>query len=71
MKKTLLFMTTLVVLAAMTACGGKEEKSNPEQEKATVEMETISDDLDSTLEHLKDLETELESALEDLDLGEE
>lgn len=52
----------------MTGCGGESTESNPELEKETVELETVADDLDSTLKHIKELENELGDALDDLDL---
>lgn len=67
MRYKILVLTFAAGMLTLAGCGSKEKQANPEMEKSTLEMEGISESLDSTMDHIKELETDLKSALDDLD----
>lgn len=69
MKQLILALMLPIMVVTMTACSGSsaEQTADPEMKEKTIEMETVADDLDSTLQHIEDLDAALESALKDLE----
>lgn len=71
MKIKFFYLIPILALAlSATACGGSSTETDPQLKEEIIELETTTEELDSTMVEINEIENDLDAALEDLDLGE-
>lgn len=69
--KIALFVTSLLAFSLMSCSGGKQNTANAlsqEEVKEVKALDSLSNELENSLEEIENSEAELQKALEDLDL---
>ena len=70
MNRNLLFIPLFLLGVWVTGCSS-EPKEDPQLKEEIVNLESTTEELDSTMHNLEEIEADLDAALDDLDLGEE